>query len=144
MENTKNTNVSDTDILALFEGYLRRRSTQGTLSNLGDHLDEDALTAFTEGNLTMREADPLVSHLSDCSFCRHKTAELVRFDLAFGESETVGIAEPVRESSKVSDVVSGILGRLFGGGEAAVFAHEDTKLEKSPETLDKESENREK
>lgn len=144
MGNIKDNNVNDAKILSLFEGYLRQRSAQGTPTNLGDHLDEDALTAFTEGNLTMREADPLVSHLSDCSFCRHKTSELVRFDLAFGESETKRAADPGREPSKVSDVVSGILGRLFGGGEAAVFAHEDTEPEKSPETSDKESENREK
>jgi hypothetical protein len=135
--------VSDTRILALFEGYLRQRADSGTPLDLTDHLDEDALTAFTEGNLTKREADPLVLHLSDCSFCRHRTAELVRFDLAFGDTEASRAAEPDRKPSKVSDVLSGILSGLFGGKEA-VFAHEDTKSDDKHENSDKESENEEK
>ena len=137
MGNIENTNVSETRLQALLAAYLQRRSRADHAGVSQAHLDEDALTAFTEGNLTRREADPMIAHLSDCSFCRHKTAELVRLDLEFAELDTVTQMNEVRAPSKVSEVMSGILARLFGGGESAVFAHEE-KTEEEPE--DKSSE----
>jgi hypothetical protein len=127
MGSIENTNMGDARFQGLLESYLRLHSRQESLQDLSDHLDEDTLTAFTEGNLTMREADPLVSHLSDCSFCRHKTSELVRLDLALAETEGAAAVAKTPEPAKVSDVLNGILSRLFDGGEAAVFAHEEKK-----------------
>jgi hypothetical protein len=131
MGNTENINIGDNRLRALLEAYLVRRSRPGTDAEAHQHLDEDALTAFVEGNLTSREADPMVAHMSDCSFCRHKTAELVRLDLAFAEMDEAPVADLYSEPSRVSEIVSGILSRLFGTGESAVFAHEEKKDEES-------------
>lgn len=139
MINMENINLSDRRFQAFLQSYLRVRSNQGPTKELNAHLDEDTLTAFAEGNLTMREADPLVAHLSDCSFCRHKTAELVRLDLAFAEMDAVPASGVQAEPARVSERIGGILNRLFGHGESAVFAHE----EKKPETSDDDSENQE-
>lgn len=133
MGNTEKINIGDKRIHALLDAYLVRRSQGGTGGDAFDHLDEDALTAFVEGGLTSREARPMVSHMADCSFCRHKTAELVRLDLAFAEIDAEPAADKNAEPSRASDVLSGILSRLFGAGESAVFAHEEKKDEE-PET----------
>ena len=125
MGNTENINIGDNRLQALLDAYLVRRSRTGTDSISPEHLDEDAIAAFVEGNLTMREADPMIAHISDCSFCRNKTAELARLDLAFAEIDATPAAATEAEPSRVSEVVSGILGRLFGAGESAVFAHEE-------------------
>lgn len=137
MGSTENINVGDVRFQGLLKSYLRLRSSTGSPQITTHHLDEDTLSAFTEGNLSQREATPIVSHLADCSFCRHKTAELVRLDLAFAESELSPAIVETREPSKVSEVLSGILSRLFGTGEAAVFAHEeksDTDDKPAPES----------
>lgn len=133
MGNTDNIGGGDNRILALLEAYLVRRSLNRTSTSSYPHLDEDALTAFTEGNVGPREADGMVTHLSDCSFCRHKTAELVRLDLELADQDPAPLAVNEREPSRVSDVVSGILAKLFGVGEAAVFAHQEEKDEDKPE-----------
>ncbi len=129
MGNTENINIGDNRLRALLDAYLVRRSHAGTDTVSPDHLDEDALAAFVEGNLTMREADPMIAHISDCSFCRHKTAELARLDLAFAEIDAAPATAVEAEPSRVSEVVSGILSRLFGAGDSAVFAHEEKKEE---------------
>ena len=127
MGSTDDINTADVRIQGLLERYFRLRSKDESPQNFAVHLDEDTLAAFTEGNLTMRESDPVVNHLSNCSFCRHKTAELVRLDLAFAETDDAAATVTAQQPSKVSEVLSGILSRLFGGGEAAVFAHEEKK-----------------
>ena len=132
MGNIENTIPGDVRFQALLEGYMRLRARQNSVSETADHLDEDTLSAFTEGNLTMREADPIVTHLSDCSFCRHKTAELVRLELTFSEMDVAPAVEPEAGTSRVSEVMNGILQKLFGGNEPAVFAHEE-KPEDEPE-----------
>lgn len=125
MGSTENINVADSRFLNLLERYLQLRSISdgGEAENL--HLDEDTLAAFAEGNLTMREATPTLNHLSDCSFCRHKTSELIKLDLAFAGDTYSSNAVESSEPAKVSEVLSGILSRLFGTGDAAVFAHEE-------------------
>lgn len=120
----------------LLERYLLLRSRNGSPQTATGHLDEDSLTAFVEGNLTFRESDTAVGHLADCSFCRHKTSELARLNIALAEQDSPAIVSEVQEPAKVSEVLSGILSRLFGSGEAAVFAHEEKE-----DASDGESEN---
>jgi len=124
MGSTENINIGDARFQGLLERFLRIRSAGDTAFDADRHLDEDTFAAFVEGNLTMREASPIVSHLAECGFCRHKTAELVRLDLAFAELElpaSTSQTAPVR----TSNVIEGILSRLFGTGDAAVMAHEE-------------------
>jgi hypothetical protein len=99
------------------------------------HLDQDTLGAFTEGTLSEREAQPVVSHLVDCSFCRHITAELVKLDLEF-EAEPVSVpnTSQISHPTKVSEVLSGLLSKMFGSSENAVFAHNEDEKKKEDET----------
>lgn len=136
MENKGNMSPQAAAIENLVGNYLRARSASdlnGAAS--GPHLDHDSMAAFTEGNLSEREAKPIVSHLVDCSFCRHVTAELVRLDMAFAENPITAAAETT-EPSKVSEVLSGLLSRIFGTNDDAVFAHH----EKGEEEENKDSE----
>lgn len=127
MGSTEKINSGDAGFESLLGRYLLLRSRGESPNLTADHLDEDTLTAFTEGNLTFRESDSAVMHLADCSFCRHKTAELVRLELALAEPDAVSqnLLDATHEPSKVSEVLGGILSGLFGGGESAVFAHEE-------------------
>lgn len=140
MENTGKTNPLEIKLQGLLDRFLKVRSAEnGTFTNQ-EHLDEDTLSAFVEGNLMEREAKPIVSHLADCSFCRNITAQLVRLDLAFaGETEPVLVEET--NPTKIADVLSGVLTRIFGSNEGAVFAHhedEDTNEKEPPEIREKE------
>lgn len=139
MENKGKINPLDIKIQGLLDRFLKVRSAgNGTFTNR-NHLDEDTLSAFVEGNIGEREANPVVSHLVDCSFCRDITVELVRLDLAFaGEAEPVLIAES--QPTKIADVLSGILTRIFGSGEGAVFAHHEDEETKEEKPASKESE----
>lgn len=105
------------------------------------HLDDDTLTAFTEGSISQREARPVVAHLAACGHCRNITVELVRTEMAMaGEDRTELAAESTPAS--VSSVLSGIVSRLFERSDAAVFAHgekeEDTDDDKTKESDKKE------
>ncbi|QQS43015.1 MAG: hypothetical protein IPM63_08800 [Acidobacteriota bacterium] len=100
-----------------------------------DHLDGDTIAAFVEGNLSEREARPVNSHLVDCSFCRHRSAELIRLDLEFAE-ESAKAPEAKPAPTKVSDVLSGILGKILGAGEGAVFAHQEDETKEEEDRKD--------
>lgn len=126
MENMGKRNSEELQIQGLLDRYLNRQSAANGLSTQENHLDEDSLTAFVEGNLSDRESKPMVSHLVDCSFCRHVTAELVRLDLAFAEEQVPVIAQE-NQPSKVSEVLNNLLARIFGTGDSAVFAHHETE-----------------
>ena len=138
MENTGKINPLDIKIQGLLDRFLKVRSVENAAFTSQDHLDEDTLSAFIEGNLKEREAKPIVSHLVDCSFCRNITTELVRLDLAFEaapERETAVEAQP----TKIADVLGGILNRIFGSNDGAVFAHQedeekDEKKDEKPES----------
>ena len=138
MGSTENIDMADIGFQGLLERYLKLRTRHESTQNLSDHLDEDTLNAFTEGNLIRREAGPVVSHLADCSFCRHKTADLVRLDMAFAPTDESAPPVAAGEPSKVSDVITGIISRLFGGSEAAVFAHEEKPENKEDEKSGKD------
>ncbi|HEY0426457.1 MAG TPA: hypothetical protein VGC76_01500 [Pyrinomonadaceae bacterium] len=136
MENTGKLHSQEIKIQGLIDRYLRAKTAGNNLSE-AQHLDEDSLTAFVEGNLGKRESQPIVSHLVDCSFCRHITAELVRLDLAFAIEE-IPLDAVGEQPAKISEVISGFLGRIFGTNDGAVFAlgeeeEEKTEEEKKPE-----------
>ena len=134
MENTGKLNIEEIRIQGLLDRYLNRQSAGG-LSTQENHLDEDSLTAFVEGNLSEREAKPMLSHLVDCSFCRHVTAELVRLDYAFAD-EQVQVAVEESQPSRISEVLNGLFAKIFGTGDNTVFAHEE-KEEKAEESDEK-------
>ena len=114
-------NPQETNIQGILAEYLTSRKLSNASSG---HLDQDTLAAFTEGSLSELEARPAVSHLVNCSYCRHITAELVRLDLEFAE-EPVPVLSKEAQPAKISEVLSGILAKMFGTSENAVFAHED-------------------
>ncbi|MEP6900415.1 MAG: hypothetical protein ABJA66_01620 [Actinomycetota bacterium] len=139
MENKGKINSEELRIQGLLDRYLNRQIVTNGLSTQENHLDEDSLTAFVEGNLSQRESKPIVGHLVDCSFCRHVTAELVRLDFAFAD-EQVQVVVQESQPSKVSEVLKGLLARIFGTGESVVFAHHETeeKIETKEETKEQE------
>jgi len=136
MENKGLTNLEDIQIQGLLDRYLHSQIALNKLTTQERHLDEDLLTAFTEGNLSKREVVPIVSHLVDCSFCRHVTAELIRLDLAFADDEIRAANE--NQPSRISEVLSGLLSRIFGTNDSAVFAHQEKEedLEKTEDSED--------
>lgn len=127
-------NSEESKIQGLIGSYLQFRSANAVINADKRHLDEDLLTAFVEGGLTERESKPVLSHLVDCSFCRHVTAELVKLDFAFAdEAATVPVAQ--NEPSSVSDVLNNLLSRIFGASpdSAAVLAHQEPEPEDADE-----------
>ena len=132
MEN-KGLNYSDnSQIQELLGKFLQVNSSIHSSELSGEsHLDEDSLAAFVEGNLERREAQPIINHLVNCSFCRHITAELVKLDYAFAGIEETRTANVNgnNEPSKISEVLSGLLSRIFGGNDGAVFAHHESETE---------------
>jgi hypothetical protein len=137
MKNEAQNIPQDARIQGLLAQYLRLRAS-GLTSTDVRHLDEDSLNAFVEGNLSEREAAPMLSHLIDCTFCRHVTADLVRLDLAFAETENAPAVVENTGPSRVSDVLSGILSKIFGTGDAAVFAHQESEKDSEGTGEDKE------
>ncbi|MEO8649284.1 MAG: zf-HC2 domain-containing protein [Acidobacteriota bacterium] len=127
MKNTGQMNPPELKIQGLLDRYLASQRSIGVEVG-GPHLDEDHLAAFTEGNLSEREAMPIVAHLADCSFCRHITAELIRLDLALAsEPGPVRAASEAAEPTRISAVLNGLLSRIFGTNDGAVFAHNETE-----------------
>lgn len=143
MANVENLNPEEMKIQGLLGRYLNARSSAEHAINTGvDHLDEDTLSAFIEGGLSQREAKPIVSHLVDCTFCRHMTSELVRLDLAV--ADPIDSRQPVQEQepAKISQVLNGILSRIFGTRDGAVFAHhESEENEKEQQEEDENTDN---
>ncbi len=114
----------DIQIQGLLDRYMRSEVSSENFTDQARHLDEDLLAAFVEGNLGERETKPIVNHLVECSFCRHVTAELIRLDLAFTEEE-VKFVESDIQPSRISEVLKGLLSRIFGTNDDAVFAHQE-------------------
>lgn len=132
MEHEIKLNPQELQIQGLLDRYLVSRNTVNTAAV--SHIDDDSLAAFVEGTLNTRESGSVVSHLVDCGYCRHTTAELVRLDLAFAEEEIPARAETASEPSKISEVLSGIFSKIFGTTDGAVFAHEEKEKKEKDET----------
>ena len=125
-------------IQGLIDQYLSSRYQHTTAEASGMHLDDDSLSAFAEGRLSPREAEPMIGHLVQCSFCRHITADLVRLDLAFADDTAVARPVEAAEPSSISEVLSGLISRIFGTTEGAVFAHNETEEKKAEDETDEE------
>src|ERR1700733_14960886 len=118
-------NIENTNVAKLIENFLRFRSQNDN----GTHLDDDSLSAFVEGNLSDRENTMFVSHLADCGFCLHKTAELAELQSYFSAEEQEFVPASEAAPSRISEVLSGLFSRLFGSFDSSetVFAHEEKK-----------------
>ncbi len=130
MINKGQINSEELKIQGLLDRYLSFRSSKNNFN--GNHLDEDSLTAFVEGKLGERESPSIIKHLIDCSFCLHVTGELAKLNEVFAEDEVM-VANPTKSPTKVSEVLSGLLTRLFGTNDGAVFAHEEKEEETEEE-----------
>ena len=129
MEKTGDLHSQEIKIQGLIDRYLKAKKSNNNLAKEVRHLDEDSLTAFVEGNVSRRELPAVMSHLVDCSFCLHITAELVRLDLAFANEGVQIYAAQSEQPSKISEVLSGLLSRIFGTNDGVVFAHEEKEKE---------------
>ena len=135
MENEIKLNPQELQIQGLLARYLTSNTNNAAETG---HIDDDSLSAFVEGTLNERESTSIVSHLVDCGFCRHTTAELVRLDLAFAGEEVPARVETAGEPSRISEVLSGIFSKIFGTTDASVFAHEEQEKEEKKETRETE------
>lgn len=136
MINQGQINSEEIKIQGLLDRYLKFRATT---SGSESHLDEDSLNAFVEGKLSRRELSPVIKHLIDCSFCLNVTAELTKLEYAFADEE-LPVSIPSTEPAKVADVLKGLLNRIFGTQDNAVFAHEETKENQEGEKEESEKE----
>jgi hypothetical protein len=129
METKGNLHLQEIKIQELLDRYLKAIRSNSNLTNGDRHLDEDSLNAFVEGNVSRRELPTIVSHLVDCSFCLHITAELARLDMAFAGEDVQTVAVQSEQPSRISEVLSGLLSRIFGTNDGVVFAHEEKEEE---------------
>ncbi len=122
-------------ISALLGNYLRREQLEAT-ETTDSHLNEDALSAFVEGNLSRQESKPIISHLAGCGSCRNITAQLIRLEMAF-EDEVVPAYQAVQpEAGRLKKFFSDLVSRVFPVDDA-VFAHE-SKPEETEKITDDE------
>ena len=143
MKNAGRENAQEIGIQKLLDQYLASRNTfKSSVGETSLHLDEDSLAAFAEGSLSLRESTPVISHLVDCGFCRHKTAELVVLDLELSATEDRSIPVVTTEPSTISQALNNVLSKIFGTSDQAVFAHqeEEDDTEKEKEKRSKEDE----
>ena len=132
MKNKGNLTLEELNIQKLLDRFLHLRASGQDFAKDAEHLDEDSLTAFVEGNLVRREAQPVINHLVACSFCRHITAELVKLDFAFAR-ESGPVANSSESPSKISEVLHGLFSRIFASTDNTVFAHQEEE-EKEDDT----------
>lgn len=136
MINKGQINAEEIKIQGLLDRYLRFRTANNNYKETETHLDEDSLTAFVEGRVNERESPSIIGHLIDCSFCLHVTGELAKLNSVFAEDE-IAVVVPTKEPTRVSEVLSGLLSRIFGSNDGAVFAHEEKEEEKEEKEDDK-------
>ncbi|MEZ5346875.1 MAG: zf-HC2 domain-containing protein [Pyrinomonadaceae bacterium] len=132
MNNTGQTNSRQLQIQGLLDRCLQARAIADNANAKVGHLDEDSISAFVDGSLLEKEAAPIISHLAECSFCRHISSELIKLDLAFADVPKVRVETPA-EPTKVSEVLSGIMAKIFGTNDSEVFAHHEKDDEEKAE-----------
>lgn len=139
MTNEGQINSEELKIQGLLDRYLQFRNTNSNFNGNENHLDDDSLTAFIEGKISEREMPSMIKHLIDCSFCLHVTSELAKLNTALAEDEFT-VAVPTKEPTKVADVLSGLLSRIFGANDGAVFAHQEDEKEENKESVESKKE----
>ncbi|HMO79161.1 MAG TPA: hypothetical protein PKD24_00080 [Pyrinomonadaceae bacterium] len=121
----------------LLKGYLESRERAAVHSSKAEaHPDEDTLASFVDGGLGDREIRPMIAHLVDCSFCRHKTADLFRLQAAFADVPVEMPSAQGTEPTRISEVLSGLFSKIFGTSDGAVFAHHEEEDEQDGEKKD--------
>ena len=94
-----------------------------------EHLDDDTLLAFVQGQVTELEATAVNDHIDSCAECRRVLAETARYylDASLGGSD--GQLQPRRSTSAEPPryVVLGVLGV---GASGVVYAAFDSKLDR--------------
>ena len=123
-------------LLDLYFASASSPSSIGVDKNL-KHLDADTLAAFVESSLSLRETEPVVSHLVECGFCRKSSAELIRLQFQFS-AEPARMVAKESETSRISEVLSGLLQKILGTSDAAVFAHEESDQNKEKAKQEKD------
>ena len=102
--------------------HLHRKSSLAQTLTTGAHLDEDMLTAFTEGRLGENESAPVVKHLVGCSSCRRITAQLIRLDTELaGEEHPAPITQ--EEPNRIRRLLSDLAARVLPSSETEIFAY---------------------
>ena len=99
------------------------------------HLDEDAMSAFVEGQLGEDETRSIISHLTSCGSCRDFTARLIRLESTFTADEESTMVEET--PSRLRRFLEGLASQVIPpSGEDAVFAYQnpDENVEKPAET----------
>lgn len=124
-------NKADFEVMRrLIGAYLTRKASleQPAVASFG-HLDEDAFNAFVEGRLSEAQAVPYVSHLVQCGFCRHITAELARLQTELGNEsvsqaipQTAGSPEPGRIRRLLESLAARVVPSM---DDNAVFAYHE-------------------
>jgi hypothetical protein len=135
MEYPASINTEEMIMQKLLSNHLTLQNSSSGLAAESKHLDEDLLSAFVEGSLGHRESQPVVTHLVDCSFCRNITSELVKLDMAFAEEELQTVVD-AESPSKISQVLSSVLSRIFGSNDGAVFAHQEKEVKEPDDDVD--------
>jgi hypothetical protein len=103
--------------------HLRRRAQIVPPIAPDEHLDDDLLSAFTEGRLNENESIPVLRHLVACSFCRHITAQLVRLDSEVGET-TDSLPPAQEDPGRIRRLLDDLGSRVFvPSDDEAVFAY---------------------
>lgn len=117
-------NQENQEIGQLLGAFLKSKKSE-TFAADGAHLDEDSMSAFVDGALSNREAEPIMRHLVGCSPCRKITAQLARFAEELNEQpEVMSSAAP--QTSRLQQFLQSLGLSSFGIGDEAVFAHNDS------------------
>src|SRR2546429_2543569 len=87
------------------------------------HLDEDAMSAFVEGQLSENETRSIISHLTSCGSCRDFTARLIRLESTFTVDEVSTMVEDA--PSRLRQFLERFASQIIpSSGEDAVFAYQ--------------------
>ena len=124
-------NQENQKISRLLEAFLKRSGQSNDLASNNEHLNEDALSAFVEGDLSRREAAPLLKHLVNCSLCRKITAQLVQLAMEFEEKPEIQLVNT--SQSRLNKFFGSLTAPNFGFADDAVFAHQEPAKENQPE-----------
>ncbi|HYJ45593.1 MAG TPA: zf-HC2 domain-containing protein [Pyrinomonadaceae bacterium] len=107
---------------SMIHAHLRRNSALAPSLAPGAHLDEDMLTAFTEGRLGENESAPVIKHLVGCSSCRRITAQLIRLDTELAGDERHVPVTP-EEPNRIRRLLSDLAARVLPSSDTEVFAY---------------------
>lgn len=132
-------NQENQQIGQLLGAFLKSKKSE-TIAVNDAHLDEDSISAFVDGSLSNREAEPIMRHLVGCSPCRKITAQLARLaEELNGQPEVMPSTAP--QTSRLQQFLQNLGLSSFGLGDEAVFAHNDSAEEdKKEETENQNSE----